>query len=422
MSGEGSGETAPAGATSGAQAVEFAPDELEWNPFLPDVHADPYPLYRRLRTEDPVHWNAPGVWILTRYDDAVRMLRHPRMSSDFRNSELFEMFRQMNPAFVDDREPSMLFRDPPDHTRLRNLVTRAFSVRMIEGLRPFIQRTIEGLLDGLAGRDDAELIAELAHPLPVVVICEMLGVPAEDQQLFSRWSDDLVQMLDPMAGPDVLQRATESELAFDRYFHALIGERKKAPRDDLLSALIAAEEEGQRLSEEELLRTLILLLVAGHETTVNLISNGMLALLRHPEQREQLAGDPSLLRNAVEELLRYDAPVQLTGRIALEDMEFGGKRVRKGQQVVALVGAANRDPGQFADPDRLDLGRQDIRHIAFGGGIHFCLGASLARTEGQMAIGSLVSRFPRMELATDRPQWRDTITLRGLKALPVRLL
>jgi len=253
------------------------------------------------------------------------------------------------------------------------------------------------------------------------VICEMLGVPAGDQQLFSRWSDDLVHMLDPMVGPDVLQRATESELAFDRYFHALIGERKKAPRDDLLSALIAAEEQGQRLSEEELLRTLILLLVAGHETTVNLISNGMLALLRHPEQREQLVGDPSLIRNAVEELLRYDAPVQLTGRIALEDMEFGGKTVRKGQQVVALVGAANRDPDQFADPDRLDFGREDIRHIAFGGGIHFCLGASLARTEGQMAIGALVSRFPRMELATDRPQWRDTITLRGLKALPVRL-
>lgn len=398
---------------------EAKSDTLEWNPFLPDVHLDPYPFYHQLRHEDPVHWNLPGVWLLSRYADAVRMLRHPRMSSDFRNSELFEMFQQMTGGSpMDEREPSMLFRDPPDHTRLRKLVSQAFSVRVIDAMRPFIDRTVDRLLDGFEGRDQVELIGDLAHPLPVVVICEMLGVPAQDQELFTRWSDDLVHTLDPMIGPDVIERATESELAFDSYFHTLIADRRRAPRDDLLSALIAAEEEGERLSEEELLRTLILLLVAGHETTMNLISNGTLALLRNRDQLRLLQDDPSMMRGAIEELLRFDAPVQLTGRIPLEDMDFGGKTIRKGQQVVALVGAANRDPAQFEEPDRLDLRRVDVRHVAFGGGIHFCLGATLARTEGQIAIGSLIRRFPKLDLAGEA-DWRDTVTLRGLKRLTI---
>lgn len=397
-------------------------EPLEWNPFLPEIHADPYTLYRRLREEDPVHWNIPGLWILTRHADAVRMLRNPRMSSDFRNSELYDMFVQMaGGSPFEEREPSMLFRDPPDHTRLRNLVSKAFSAKVIEGMRPFVRETVDSLLEEMSRGEEAELIADYAHPLPVIVICRMLGVPAEDVRLFSRWSDDLVHTLDPMIGPEVVQRATESELAFDEYFHALIAERRSDPRDDLLTALIAAEEEGQRLSEEELLRTLILLLVAGHETTVNLISNGTLALLRNRGELERLQADPSLIKNAIEELLRYDAPVQLTGRIPLEDMEIGGRTVRKGQQVVALVGAANRDPEAFPDPDRLDIGRRDIRHVAFGGGIHFCLGASLARAEGQIAIDTLVHRFPGLELGPGEPEWRDTITLRGLKRLPVAL-
>ena len=393
-------------------------DALEWNPFLPEVHEDPYPFYHRLREEDPVHWNIPGVWILTRHADAVRMLRDPRMSSDFRNSELYEMFVQMGGAQFDEREPSMLFRDAPDHTRLRKLVSQAFSAKVIDEMRPFIQQTVDRLLDDMAGRDQVELIGDFAHPLPVVVICEMLGVPAQDVSLFAEWSDDLVHTLDPMVGPDVLAKASESEVAFDRYFEALIAERRKSPRDDLLTALIAAEEEGDRLSEEELLRTLILLLVAGHETTVNLISNGTLALLRNRSELRRLQADPSLIRSAVEELLRYDAPVQLTGRIPLEDVEFGGKRIARGQQLVGLVGAANRDPEAFPDPDRLDLGRGDNRHIGFGGGVHFCLGASLARAEGQVAIASLVRRFPDMEIAGE-PVRRETITLRGLKTLPL---
>jgi cytochrome P450 len=394
---------------------------LEWNPFLPEIHADPYPFYHRLRDHEPVHWNVPGVWILTRHADAVRMLRHPRMSSDFRNSDLFEMFVQMGGRMpLEDREPSMLFRDPPDHTRLRGLVSKAFTVRVIEDLRPFMQQTVDRLLRDMGGHDPVELVSEFAHPLPVIVICRMLGVPADDVRLFAEWSDDLVHTLDPLVGPEVMIKGSESELAFDQYFQALIAERRASPREDLLSALIAVEEEGERLSEEELLRTLILLLVAGHETTVNLISNGMLALLRNPDQLVRLREDPGLIRSAVEEVLRYDAPVQLTGRVPTEDVEFGGQTIRKGQQLIALVGAANRDPEAFADPDTLDLGRQDNRHIGFGGGIHFCLGAALARAEGQIAIGSLVRRFPQIELAGD-PVRKETITLRGLRSLPLRI-
>ena len=421
MAGDPEIEPASAGSPSASEvlAAGMGDSPTDFNPFLPEVNEDPYPLYERMRSLDPVHWNLPGVWMLTRHADAVRMLRHPRMSSDFRNSELFEMFREMNFP-LDEREPSMLFRDPPDHTRLRNLVSKAFSPKVIDSMRPFIAEVVDRLLAEAAGRETFDLVTELAHPLPVILICEMLGVPAEDQHLFSRWSDDLVHTLDPMVGPDVMQRGTESELAFGSYFRALIAERRTAPRNDLLSALIAAEEEGERLSEEELLRTLILLLVAGHETTVNLISNGMLALLRNRSQLERLQEDPSLLRSAVEELLRYDSPVQLTSRVALEPMEFGDRPVRKGQHVVALVGAANRDPEQFPDPDRLDLGRADNKHIAFGGGIHFCLGASLARAEGQAAIGTLVARFPQLEPAGETER-RDTITLRGLKRFPVAL-
>ena len=396
-------------------------EPLEYNPFLPDVHEDPYPLYDRLRAEDPVHWNTPGIWILTRYADAARMLRHPRMSSDFRNSELFQAFREMSgQAQLDEREPSMLFRDPPDHTRLRGLVSKAFTAKVIEGMRAHIREVVDALLDDVGERGQMDVVADLAAPLPVIVICELLGVPEEDHARFAGWSADLVHTLDPMVGMDVIERANASAVAFDQYFIELIAERRATPRDDLLSALIAAEEEGSTLTQEELLTTLILLLVAGHETTVNLISNGTLALLRNPDQLARLRAEPGLLKGAVEELLRFDSPVQLTGRIALEDMEFGGKLVRAGQQVVALVGAANRDPAQFSDPGRLDLGREESRHVAFGGGVHFCLGASLARAEGQAAIGAMLARFPGLE-AAGRPEWRETITLRGLRSLPVSL-
>lgn len=395
-------------------------EQLEFNPFLPEVHDDPYPMYRRLRELDPVHWNPMGVWVVSRHADFVRLVRDPRMSSDFRNSDLYRLFTSsMPPEYIDTREPSLLFRDPPDHTRLRALVSKAFTARAIDDLRPFISSVLEDLLGALRPRETFDLVADVARPLPVIVICRMLGVPAADMPLFVEWSDALVHTLDPLVGPEVFERAAAAEAGFEAYFRERIDERRRDARDDLLSALIAAEDDGEHLSEEELLRTLVLLLVAGHETTVNLISSGMLALLRDPDEARRLREDPSLDRTAVEELLRYDSPVQFASRVPTQDVEVRDKRIAAGQQIVGLIGSANRDPLAFDDPDRLDVGRTDNRHVAFSGGIHFCLGASLARAEGQAAIGALVRTFPDMELAVERPERRETITLRGLRSLPV---
>jgi pimeloyl-[acyl-carrier protein] synthase len=386
-----------------------------FNPLLPEFHANPYPFYHRLRTEDPVHHSPLGVWVLTRYDDVEMVLRDSRFVRAG-----FEAF-----LYTDEgRLPtSMLFRDPPDHTRLRSLVSRAFTPRVIEGMRDHIQELVDGLLDRVEGAGAMDLIADLAYPLPVTVICEMLGVPVADQGSIRQWSTDVARSLDAIgipSDPGVAERGRTARRALADYFLALLPERRRAPRADLLSALIAAEERGDRLSEGELLSTCVLLFVAGHETTVNLIGNGVLALLRHPEERARLAGDPALIGSAVEELLRYDSPVQRTGRIASTDVEIDGRRIEKGSIVVGAVGAANRDPAHFPDPDRLDLTRADNRHLAFGFGIHFCLGAALARVEGQVAIATLLRRLPRLWLDTETPEWRESSVLRGLKALPVR--
>ncbi len=403
-------------------AMGWVGSDVDYNPFVPEFRRDPYPFYRRLREADPVHWNPPGIWVLTRHADAVAMLRSTRMSVDFRNSDLYEMFRQMQGIDPEaERPPSMLFRDPPDHTRLRSLVTKAFTAKRIEDLKPRMQVIVDDLLDAALDRGEMDVVADLAYPLPVTVICEMLGVPEEDHHRFHRWSADLVSTLDPMTGPEVMARAMQAAVAFDAYFSELIAQRRTERRDDLLTALIAAEEEGGRLSEDELLIQLELLLVAGHETTVNLISNGTLALLQHPSEMRRLRDDPTLIKTGVEELLRYYPPVQLTGRIPLEDMRIGDVQILRGQQVLALIGAANRDPEAFDEPDRLDLSREPNRHVAFGGGIHHCLGAALARAEGQVAIGSLIRRAATIEPLSDEPVWKETITLRGLAELPVRV-
>ena len=411
-------------------AIESDPTTgpLEFNPFLPEVRVDPYPLYRRLRSEDPVHESFPGVWILTRYADCLMVIRDAvRFSSDSRNSELVQAFRASlgrEPSVIEENAGrSMLFQDPPDHDRLRNLVNKAFTAPAVEAMRRHIQEVVDELVDRMmdSGRETVDVVEELAYPLPVRVICEMLGVPVQDRELFHRWSADLVVTLDPVMSVDVLERGDRAALAFADYFTRLLSERRSHPREDLLTAMIQAEDEGQRLTELELLSMCILLLVAGHETAVNLISNGLLALLRHPGELARLQQDPGLVRSAVEELLRYDSPVQMLGRTVMVDVEIGGRGVRRGQQVVPVVGAANRDPDQFPDPDRLDLTRSDNRHVAFGGGIHYCLGSLLARAEGQAAIGTMVRRFPGLRLAADDPPRRETITLRGLASLPVAI-
>jgi pimeloyl-[acyl-carrier protein] synthase len=397
-----------------------ASSEAVFNPFLPEFHANPYPFYRALREEDPVHHSPLGIWVVTRYDDAVMVLRDPR----FGREGMAEMMESRlgatpgRPGYTN----SMLFRDPPDHTRLRSLVNRAFTPRIVEGMRGHIQQIVDDLVDQVQGARSMDVIADLAYPLPVTVISEMLGVPAADRDVFRQWSSDVARSLDAAilpVGSDVIARGQVARMALGDYFRSLIARRRKSPQTGLLSDLIAAEEQGDKLSEEELLATCVLLLIAGHETTVNLIGNGLLALLQHPGELRALRDNPALIVTAVEELLRYDGPVQRTGRRALTDVEIGGTPISKGSIVAAIIGAANRDPAHFPDPERLDVARRENRHIAFGFGIHFCLGAPLARVEGQIAIGTLLRRLPALELASACPEWRESSVLRGLKTLPV---
>jgi cytochrome P450 len=390
-----------------------------------EFREDPYSFFDTLRATEPIHQTPFGVYLLSRHADAAAVVRDPKLSNDERNSELHRALQEANPVqpTLDMDEVVMLFLDPPDHTRLRGLVSKAFTPRMVEQLRARVQQLVDERLDAVAARGDGrmDVVTDLAYPLPVVIICELLGVPVEDQATFQSWSTELASAIDPdpLISPEQRERIKVAGDAFIEYFTALIARRRADPGDELLSALIAAEEDGDRLSEEELLGTALFLLIAGHETTVNLIGNGTLALLRHRDQLDRLRDDPSLDRNAVEELLRYDSPVQLTQRITMLEYEVGGMTLGPGQNLVPLLGAANRDPEVFTDPDRLDLGRENAhRHVAFGGGHHFCLGAALARLEGAIAIGSLVRRFPRIELAGD-PVRRTTFTLRGLQHLPV---
>ena len=394
--------------------------DIQFNPMDPAFVADPYPTYHRLRAEDPVHHSPLGFWVLTRYPDVMTMLRDPRLIKEPIAAFVAARFGMAVPP--PGLGLSMLDRDPPDHTRLRGLVSKAFTPKALESLRPHIQTIVDDLLAGAAGKGQMDLIEEFAYPLPVRVICEMLGVPVKDHERFKSWGLDIARGLDAIMLPpdsEVGQRSVSGRRALAEYFRALIAERRAAPRDDMLSALIAAEEAGDKLNEEELLATCILLLVAGHETTVNLIGNGTLALLRHPDQLQKLRESPGLIATAVEELLRFDGPVQRTARIPSEDITIGGRTIPKGDMVMPFLGAADRDPAQFPDPDRLDITRADNRHIAFGMGIHFCLGAPLARMEGQIAINALLARLPKLALATDRPQFRQSLTLRGLQALPV---
>jgi cytochrome P450 len=404
---------------------------LVWDPFDPAWVEDPYAVYAELRRSNPVHRSPLGFWVFTRHADCLAVLRDRRSSSDGRNVDT-ETFRELRAvdltamqgadAVLGEMAP-FLFRDPPDHTRLRGLVQKAFTPRVVEGLRPRAEEICEQLLDAALQRGEADLVADYAYPLPVQIIVEMLGVPAEDHEQFRVWSDALARGLDPdfLLPPAAVQQRLGAILSFVQYFASLIEERRKRPGHDLLSRLIAAEEEGDVLTQGELLSTCILLLVAGHETTVNLISGGTLALLEHPDQLARFRDDPAVLRSGVEEMLRFVPPVQLTGRVALEDMEVAGARIEAGQFSMLLIGSANRDPDAFTDPDTFDVARADNNHLGFGFGIHHCLGAPLARLEAQIALSALVGRARRIERASDRLAYKENIVLRGLAALPVRL-
>jgi cytochrome P450 len=390
--------------------------------FGPEMLADPYPVYGWLRETDPVHWHEPfAAWILTRYDDMVAVLQDNRFSAE-RTARMQEMAGQPElQSFFSFLSTRMLYADPPRHTRLRGLVSKAFTPHAVEAMRPHIQALVDGFLDGVQAQGHMDVIADLAYPLPATVILEMLGIPVEDRDQLKRWSDDFVAYFtkDPsQVSAAEYRRAVASVAAQLDYFRALVRLHAQ-PRNDLLSALVQVEEAGERLTEAELYANANLLLTAGHESTTNLIGNGTLALLRHPEQLRQLRDDPSLLPSAVEEMLRYDCPVQFTHRLAREDVTLRGKTIGKGQFVYLVVGAANRDPARFTDPDRLILGRRDNHHLAFGLGAHYCLGAALARLEAQIAFATLLRRFPELRLGSERLEYRDTFNLRCLKSLPV---
>jgi cytochrome P450 len=367
--------------------------------------ADPYPHYAAMRESDPVHFDeGRGSWLLFRYSDVEPALRdNERLSAE--------------------QQPggSMLVTDPPDHTRLRTLVSKAFTARTVSGLAPRIQRLVDELLDAAEHRGEMDAIADFAYPLPITVIAEMLGVEPERRDFFRSASQKIAVAMGPITDMSVAFRAIEGRNELLAYFEELIPKRKADPRDDVLSALVQAEDRGDSLTHGELLAMLLLLLVGGHETTVNLIANGLLALLRNPDQLELLRTENGIEKRAVEELLRYDAPVQYSGRVAKQDIEIGGKHIRAGEGIRMIIGSANRDPEEFDDPDQLDLTRDPCPHVAFGAGVHFCLGAQLARLEGQIAISTAVRRFPKLRLATTDLRWRPAPVLRGLEALPVTL-
>jgi cytochrome P450 len=396
----------------------------------PGFVRNPYPLYRKLRQTHPVRRDpiAP-VWVITSYADTFAMLRDPRFRKDpFAQERLPRGARQQlgltekAAARASFEQTSMLFLDPPHHTRIRSIFNKTFTPRRLESLRTRIQVITDELLDAVAGRSEIELINDLAAPLPVIIISELLGFPPEDRLQIKKWSDDMTIALSFAATKAQRAIANTARDEIQEYFQRLVEKLRKQPGDNLLSALLQPESAGEDLNPDELFSNSIMLLAAGHETTTNLIGNGMLALLRNPDQLRELRDHPDeLIEPAIEELLRYDPPVQWTSRVAGEDMEFGGQKMRKGEIVVASVGAANRDPAVFKDPDRLDIRRADNKHLSFGTGVHFCLGAALARWEGQIAIAALLRRFPNLQLASRRVRWRKGITFRGLHELRLKL-
>jgi cytochrome P450 len=385
----------------------------------PEFLADPYPTFARLRANGapvylPLEGPTGGMWLVTRYQDVAAVLRESRISK-----EMSRLEPAPPPMPLD---ATMLFKDPPVHSRMRGLANQAFTPKRIKDLEPRIGEIANSLLDRVEGRGEMELIADFAMPLPIIVIAEMLGVPPDDRETFRGWSNDLITGTDMVRGTaDRRRRQGEAIMALMDYFARLIAVRRASPRGDIISALIEAHDEGGRMSEEELLGTCILLLVAGHETTVNLFGNGLLALLRHPDQRALLKRKPELLPSAIEEMLRFESPVQRgTFRVTTAPVEIGGITLERGEQVSAVLGAANRDAEQFPDADRFDITRSPNRHLAFGLGIHFCLGSALARTEARIGFGRLLDRLPGLQLVGDTPDWNQNTLIRGLRRLPLQ--
>ncbi|MDA9532060.1 cytochrome P450 [Bradyrhizobium sp. CCBAU 25338] len=393
-----------------------------FNPLSPDFIRDPYPHYDRLRTLDPIHVTPFGQFVTSRHADVSLVMRDKRFGKDF----VERTTRRYGPEIMNEpvfRSMSywMLQADPPDHTRLRGLVVKAFTARRVEDMRPRIQQIVDEAIDAVIDRGHMDLIEDFAFRLPVTIICDMLGIPEEHREVFYKSSRDGGRLLDPVPlSAEEIKQGNAGNLMAQMYFQQLFELRRRTPGDDLITQLVQAEEDGNKLTNEELTANIILLFGAGHETTVNLIGNGLLALHRNPDQLALLKARPELMEGAIEEFLRYDSSVQMTGRVALEDVDLGGAKIPKGETVLCLLGSANRDPAVYPDrPDRLDVTRQNVKPLSFGGGIHFCLGAQLARIEAEIAIATLLRRLPDLRIDdVENPEWRPTFVLRGLKRLP----
>jgi cytochrome P450 len=387
----------------------------------PDVLANPYPLYRRLRTEDPVHWDPYlHAWVVTRYADVVEVLRRFSAERTHTPEKLALLGMEELTPIAQVMVRQMLFLDPPQHTRVRRLAAAAFTPRRVAVLRSHIDEIANSLLDAAIAQGGMDVMEDLAAPLPAIVTAEMLGVPVEDHRKLKDWSQDFAEMLGNFQhNPGRAAKVARSLEAMTTYFQHAVRSQATNPTEGLVNALTTAEVDGDRFTEDEVVANVIVTMVGGQETTTNLIGNGLLTLLRHPEEMEQLRRDPTLIETAVEELLRYESPSQHTARLAPDDVELGGRLIKRGQAVMAVMGAGNRDPERFPDPDRLDLARADNRHLAFGWASHFCFGAPLARIEGQIAFSSLLRRVPNLQLVPGPIKWRANLGLRGLTALPV---
>jgi pimeloyl-[acyl-carrier protein] synthase len=391
---------------------------------------DPYPVYDQLRLHDPIFWSAENnYWILTRYADIASLIQSDRLSSNrigAHASRLPEAAKEHFRPFFSAASSWMLMIDPPDHTRLRGLVSKAFTPAVVENMRTLIEKVVDENLARVRPKGRMDIMTDLANPLPAIVIAEMLGVPGADQQQFKAWSDDIAKALSGLDGArskeelfSLYSIAQNSIVALSSYFKERVNELRLDPRENLMSALVKAEEQGDRLTENELFANCVLLLIAGHETTTNLIGNGMLALLYNPEQKEALSVNRDMIVTAVEELLRYDSPVQKVARVALTDIDVAGKQIKHGDLVCMSLGAANRDPENFHYPQQLNIGRKPNRHLAFGHGLHYCVGAALARLEGQIVVDAMLRQLPRLQLVTENPERHRDFTFRGLKSLPV---
>ena len=392
----------------------------------PDVRADPYPIYAELRRDAPVVWNGQS-WLISRYDDIIGLLTDERVSSARAES----IFHVLPPDVQTELQPlrhvlgsRMLLTDPPTHTRLRNLVTKAFGAQSVRAKRPRIQEICDRFLDQVIDHGEMDVIADLAVPLPGWVIADMLGVPPEDQASFTRWSRDQVRVYDrPGTSSEripIMRQGQASMLEMKAYLEAVIAARREEPRDDLITYLVQAEEEGDRLSTDELVIMIIALLVGGNNSTAHLIGNAVFTLTRHPAALAQLRANPDLITTAVEEVLRFESPVQATSRVARDAIDLDGQTIEPGQGMSLLFGSANRDEHQFPNPDELDLARKPNRHLTFAHGPHFCLGSAIARAEAQIAVQTVVQRCANLELVSDVADWQEGFSFRGLQQLPVR--